>query len=119
MKNIDMHDNSDLMDDKSLDTLIADAFVRRETLARIECNVAAEVRRMRRRRMAVMWLRVLAFAFGTPVLVAACGFCIRYMLTAMPHTPFIYIGTAMFAVSGMFATERLVAAFSPFDSREL
>ena len=77
------------MNEQEFDRLISEAVERQMLLSDINTRVMTEVRRSARRTLLRRWARVVAFAFGMPLLV----FVVGGWQSRVPPVPFPLRGT--------------------------
>lgn len=79
-----------MMNEQELDALIIDALERQQVLEEINVKVMREVRHTTRRQQWRRWARLVAFAFGMPLLFLCFLFGIYSLYTHAETQPYIY-----------------------------
>ena len=98
------------MNEQEFDRLISDAVERQMLLSDINTRVMTEVRRSARRTLLLRWARVVAFAFGMPLLVFVVG--VLSDSVASSSTPVVAVSMAVAAVTTLVAVVRVICDFS-------
>lgn len=97
------------MNEQEFDRLISEAVERQMLLSDINTRVMTEVRRSARRTL-LRWARVVAFAFGMPLLVFVVGVLSDSVASA--STPVVAVSMAVAAVTTLVAVVRVICDFS-------
>lgn len=98
------------MNEQEFDRLISEAVERQMLLSDINQRVMTEVRRSARRTLLLRWARVVAFAFGMPLLVFVVG--VLSDSVASSSTPVVAVSMAVAAVTTLVAVVRVICDFS-------
>ncbi|MBO5603566.1 MAG: hypothetical protein J5957_13315 [Prevotella sp.] len=80
-----------MMNEQELDALIIDALERQQVLEEINVEVMREVRHTTRRQQCHRWARLVAFAFGMPLLFLCFLIGIYSLYTHAETQPYIYV----------------------------
>lgn len=71
------------IDEQQMDALIAETFIRKQTVEEINRAVMREVRLTVRRRRLRRWVRLAAFSFGLPLVLLLFGcLMVKYVVSA-------------------------------------
>ena len=97
------------MNEQEFDRLISEAVERQMLLSDINTRVMTEVRRSARRTLLRRWARVVAFAFGMPLLVFVVGVLSDSVASS---TPVVAVSMAVAAVTTLVAVVRVICDFS-------
>lgn len=99
------------IDDKQLDELIAESLQRQHTLESINSQMLAEVKHYNRVRRWKTILRLVAFAFGVPTMLAVMGYS-AYIILITAQSAMSYMLFATTILSALFITIYSVTNFS-------
>ena len=90
------------IDDKKLDQLISESIHRQHTFESINTQVLAEVKKYNRTRKWRGIVRIIAFSFGVPTMLAIMGYCAyRILITADDIMSYALVATVIFSAIGM------------------
>lgn len=91
-----------MIDDKQLDGLISDSLQRQHTIESINTQVLAEVKKYNRTRKWRGIVRIIAFSFGVPTMLAIMGYCAYLILiTAESAMSYMLVATVIISAIGM------------------
>ena len=91
-----------MIDDKQLDGLISDSLQRQHTIESINTQVLAEVKKYNRTRKWRGIVRIAAFSFGVPTMLAIMGYCAYLILiTAESAMSYMLVATVIISAIGM------------------
>ena len=91
-----------MIDDKQLDGLISDSLQRQHTIESINTQVLAEVKKYNRTRKWRNIVRIVAFSFGVPTMLAVMGYCAyRILVTADDIMSYALVATVIISAIGM------------------
>ena len=91
-----------MIDDKQLDQLISDSLQRQHTIESINTQVLAEVKKYNRTRKWRGIVRIAAFSFGVPTMLAIMGYCAYLILiTAESAMSYMLVATVIISAIGM------------------
>lgn len=100
-----------MIDDKQLDGLISDSLQRQHTIESINTQVLAEVKKYNRTRKWRGIVRIIAFSFGVPTMLAIMGYC-AYLILVTAESAMSYMLVATTIISALFMAIYSVANFS-------
>ena len=100
-----------LIDDKPLDGLISDSLQRQHTIESINTQVLAEVKKYNRTRKWRGIVRIIAFSFGVPTMLAIMGYC-AYLILITAESAMSYMLVATTIISALFMAIYSVVNFS-------
>ncbi len=90
------------IDDKQLDGLISDSLQRQHTIESINTQVLAEVKKYNRTRKWRGIVRIVAFSFGVPTMLAVMGYCAyRILVSADGILSYALVATTIISAIGM------------------
>lgn len=91
-----------MIDDKQLDQLISRSLQRQHTIESINTQVLAEVKKYNRTRKWRGIVRIAAFSFGVPTMLAIMGYCAYLILiTAESAMSYMLVATVIISAIGM------------------
>lgn len=100
------------IDDRQLDQLISDSLQRQHAIESINTQVLAEVKKYNRTRKLKGIVRIVAFSFGVPIMLALMGYCAyRILITADDIMSYALVATVITSAIGMATYS--IANFSP------
>ena len=100
------------IDDRQLDQLISDSLQRQHAIESINTQVLAEVKKYNRTRKWRRIVRIVAFSFGVPIMLALMGYCAyRILITADDIMSYALVATVIISAIGMATYS--IANFSP------
>jgi cytochrome c biogenesis protein CcdA len=100
------------IDDRQLDQLISDSLQRQHAIESINTQVLAEVKKYNRTRKWRGIVRIVAFSFGVPIMLALMGYCAyRILITADDIMSYALVATVIISAIGMATYS--IANFSP------
>ena len=100
-----------MIDDKQLDGLISRSLQRQHTIESINTQVLAEVKKYNKTRKWRGIVRIAAFSFGVPTMLAIMGYCAYLILiTADDIMSYALVATVIISAIGM--TTYSIANFS-------
>ena len=101
-----------MINDRQLDQLISDSLQRQHTIESINTQVLAEVKKYNRTRKWRSIVRIIAFSFGVPTMLAIMGYCAYLILiTADDIMSYALVATVIISAIGMATYS--IANFSP------
>ena len=100
-----------MIDDKQLDGLISDSLQRQHTIESINTQVLAEVKKYNRTRKWRGIVRIAAFSFGVPTMLAIMGYC-AYLILITAESAMSYMLVATVIISAIGMTTYSIANFS-------
>ena len=100
------------IDDKEFDLLIGQALAQEKQMEALNVSIMETVRRNERRRVARMWLRVVAFALFIPISALAFVGCAQLVVHLLGGV-FGMVVAAPIIITGIVTEISLVADFSP------
>ena len=100
-----------MIDDKQLDGLISDSLQRQHTIESINTQVLAEVKKYNRTRKWRGIVRIIAFSFGVPTMLAIMGYC-AYLILITAESAMSYMLVATTIISALFMAIYSVVNFS-------
>ena len=111
------------LNDEQLDDLIRQSFHRQQTIDEINVSVMKQLRRTSRRRILLQWAKIVAFAFGLPLLLLLFGWLLwltfsQYdapQLSILNCHPTIYAILLLPVAAMLYVTWRAIEHFSPSD----
>jgi cytochrome c biogenesis protein CcdA len=90
------------IDDRQLDQLISDSLQRQHAIESINTQVLAEVKKYNRTRKWRGIVRIVAFSFGVPIMLALMGYCAyRILITADDIMSYALVATVIISAIGM------------------
>ena len=91
-----------MIDDKQLDGLISRSLQRQHTIESINTQVLAEVKKYNKTRKWRGIVRIAAFSFGVPTMLAIMGYCAYLILiTADDIMSYALVATVIISAIGM------------------
>ena len=91
-----------MINDRQLDQLISDSLQRQHTIESINTQVLAEVKKYNRTRKWRDIVRIVAFSFGVPTMLAIMGYCAYLILiTAESAMSYMLVATVIISAIGM------------------
>ena len=100
------------IDDRQLDQLISDSLQRQHAIESINTQVLAEVKKYNRTRKWRGIVRIVAFSFGVPIMLALMGYCAyRIFITAEGVLSYALVATTIISAIGVATYS--IANFSP------
>ena len=100
------------IDDRQLDQLISDSLQRQHAIESINTQVLAEVKKYNRTRKWRGIVRIVAFSFGVPIMLALMGYCAyRILITADDIMSYALVATTIISAIGVATYS--IANFSP------
>ena len=100
------------IDDRQFDQLISDSLQRQHAIESINTQVLAEVKKYNRTRKWRGIVRIVAFSFGVPIMLALMGYCAyRILITADDIMSYALVATVIISAIGMATYS--IANFSP------
>ena len=91
-----------MINDRQLDQLISDSLQRQHTIESINTQVLAEVKKYNRTRKWRGIVRIAAFSFGVPTMLAIMGYCAyRILVTADDIMSYALVATVIISAIGM------------------
>ncbi|MBQ2424517.1 MAG: hypothetical protein II262_06920 [Alistipes sp.] len=100
------------IDDRQLDQLISESLQRQHAIESINTQVLAEVKKYNQTRKWRGIVRIVAFSFGVPIMLALMGYCAyRILITADDIMSYALVATVITSAIGMATYS--IANFSP------
>ena len=91
-----------MINDRQFDQLISDSLQRQHTIESINTQVLAEVKKYNRTRKWRGIVRIVAFSFGVPTMLAVMGYCAyRILITADDIMSYALVATVIISAIGM------------------
>ena len=91
-----------MINDRQFDQLISDSLQRQHTIESINTQVLAEVKKYNRTRKWRGIVRIAAFSFGVPTMLAIMGYCAYLILiTAESAMSYMLVATVIISAIGM------------------
>ena len=91
-----------MINDRQLDQLISDSLQRQHTIESINTQVLAEVKKYNKTRKWRGIVRIAAFSFGVPIVLAIMGyFAYRILVTADDIMSYALVATVIISAIGM------------------
>jgi small-conductance mechanosensitive channel len=98
------------MNEQELETLIQEALQREQLLDEVNGRVMRTVRRSARKTKARNWVRMIAFAFGLPLVILLMGFTCYHLLSLGKTLPMM-VSVAILAVSTLILSSKAISEF--------
>ena len=116
-------DTNKNLTDEQLDDLVRQSLIRQQMVDEINVSVMKQLRHTTRRRSFLRWGRIVAFAFGLPLLLLLFGWLLWSSVSQQDAQCFTFFNYQMsfyicllFPVAAMlYATWRAIVNFSPSD----
>ena len=111
------------LNDEQLDDLIRQSFQRQQTIEEINVCVMKQLRHTARRRILLQWARIVAFAFGLPLLLLLFGGLLWLSISQrdapqfsiLNYHPTVYAILLLPVATMMYVTWRAIKHFSLSD----
>ena len=99
------------IDDKQLDGLISESLQRQHTIESINTQVLSEIKKYNRASKWRSIVRVVAFSFGVPTMLAVMGYC-AYLIFVTADSAMSYALVATTIISAIGVATYSIANFS-------